>query len=431
MTIKIKITNNSQCTQSNIIESLNTCSQVLWQETVVIDEEENQYHLILDSTLPIKFDGYLIELNQEKKYEIKASEYGGLLYGLLAIYQEKVELGKVTAPIFSERGLMVDAGRKFFSFEWFMDLLPRLYQLRINRLQLHFSDNEGFRIESVKHPEIVSDEHLTKKQVREILQYAKLLGIEVIPEFDSPGHLKQILQNYPQYQMIAIENEKEVRLPQALNITDTKAVKWLEELMEEYFELFRGCRYFHLGADEFIDFNHLEKYPEMIEMARQKYGETACGLEPYIDYTNNMIQKVKRYGFIPRVWNDGFYRKNLNCKNQLDKEVEITYWTRWDSNMAPVSEYLDRGYHLINFNDNFFYYVLGEAAGYSYPTVGKIKTGWTLIDFPQQQKITVKEMDQVGGCYLAVWSDVGEAQTEKEVKKAILPLLETISKKIW
>ena len=69
----------------------------------------------------------------------------------------------------------------------------------MNALQIHFSENMGFRIECETDPAIVSDQYLTKVEVREILAEAKKYGIKVIPSFDSPGHVDQILKAHPEY----------------------------------------------------------------------------------------------------------------------------------------------------------------------------------------------------------------------------------------
>jgi hexosaminidase len=66
-------------------------------------------------------------------------------------------------PRYPERGLMVDVGRKYFTPRWLESHIRELGWLKLNYLHLHLSDNEGFRIESDRHPEIVSERHLTKK----------------------------------------------------------------------------------------------------------------------------------------------------------------------------------------------------------------------------------------------------------------------------
>lgn len=430
---KIKLTHSLCLEKEDILKkSIQTCVDELWSEQAFFVQNDSfDIQLILEKDLEIDWDGYQIIVHADGIIDIKAKETGGLLYGLLAIYNENFISNEVVQPSFEERGLMVDAGRKYFSFEWFIRLLPQLYRQKVNRLQLHFSDNEGFRIESERYPEVVSKNYLSKEEVRIILEKASLYGIQIIPEFDSPGHLEQILKFYPQFCMQEKLNNEMSSMKRALDITNPDAVDFIKDFILEYCDLFQECRYFHLGADEFIEFNHLEKYPQLLQCAQNKYGKNASGLELYVDYTNELAQLVKEQGFIPRVWNDGFYRKNISCLNELNSSIEVAYWTRWDQNMAEIETFIEKGHRLVNFNDNFFYYVLGEAAGYCYPTIEKINEDWEINKFAQNQYMKQSNLQKVAGCYLAVWSDIADAQSENEVARNILPLLEVISKKIW
>ncbi len=52
---------------------------------------------------------------------------------------------------------MLDNGRRYFTPAWIKRQIRQLAYLKLNQLHLHFSDNEGFRIESESHPEVVSE----------------------------------------------------------------------------------------------------------------------------------------------------------------------------------------------------------------------------------------------------------------------------------
>lgn len=55
--------------------------------------------------------------------------------------------------------------------------------------------------------------------------------------------------------------------------------------------------------------------------------------------------------------------------------------------MASLKTFLEKGHKVINYNDSKFYYVLGEAAGYTYPTAGKIyNSSWHPGQFPWRNK---------------------------------------------
>lgn len=340
------------------------------------------------------------------------------VYAVLREFSGNLSNGKTTI-IYKQkqRILMVDMARKYFSKEILLKFIDSMSLAQFNYLQLHFSENEGFRIECETAPEIVSEDHLTKEEIREIILYANASGIEIIPDFDTPGHLQQILQKKPEWQLKeklldgTIEKD-----PSALNICDPKAVDFILSLYREYAELFKTSTYFHIGADEFVNFDKIDNYPELTEYAKKKFGEEAKAIDTFIDYVNQIIKEVNALGFVPRIWNDGFFRLNRNEVVNLSQDVEITYWTKWNQNMAPVSTFLEKGYTVINFNDNYFYYVLGENAGYTYPTYDNIADNWTPDMYPQEQVIKSHE-GQLPGVAIAIWSDKPASQTQETVWK--------------
>ncbi|KAF1298645.1 lacto-N-biosidase [Enterococcus sp. JM4C] len=372
----------------------------------------------------------------DEQVQIRAIALNGLFYGWQEVktkLDEKQLSNQLVSysPSMKERSLMLDMGRKFYSKEWIFSLIDHMCQLKLNTLQLHFSENEGFRIESERYPEIVSDEYLTKKEVREIIAYAKERFIQIIPELDTPGHLKNFLKHYPEWRLERVGEPNEFLDHRALDITNEEAVSAVYHLLTEYFELFEDSTYFHIGADEFIDFDAFHEYPTLQEAARKKYGDAATGIELYIDYTNQLIQKTNQAGFISRVWNDGFYRNNQSSLVTLSKEVQITYWTRWNKNMASIHEYVDLGYEVLNFNDNYFYFVLGEAAGYTYPTAEKIGADWDIHLFAQNQRITETELKSIIGSSFSVWADQPAALTEIQVMEKLLDPLKAYAEKLW
>ncbi|MGM0102233.1 hexosaminidase [Enterococcus sp. AZ141] len=327
-----------------------------------------------------------------------------------------------------ERCLMIDIGRKFYSLADLKAIVRSMACFQFTHLQLHFSENEGFRIESQQFPEIVSEECLTKQEIRELIAYAQNHEIAIIPDFDSPGHLRQVLAQKPQWQLLTADGTRDDR---ALNILDSEAVAFIQEVYREYAQLFEDSTYFHIGADEFIDFDQLENFPQMIEAARERYGEKASGIEVFIDYVNELAAFVESLGFVVRVWNDGFYRLNRQEQTTLTENCQISYWTRWNQNMAPADVFFEKGYTMINHNDNFFYYVLGEAAGYTYPTYEKISNEFQLTTFANGQQVAQEQLAQTQAIALSVWADVPEAQTSREVIQAIFWLQTAISQKVY
>ena len=378
-----------------------------------------------------------------KNIEIEASSLRGLLYGGRTVLQLAISTGNriptgviVDRPVISERAVHVDVGRKFFTKEWMLNQIRDFSWMKYNTLQIHFSENEGFRIESESHPEVMSDEYWTKAEVREILALAKRYQMDVIPSLDSPGHLQQALSRHPDY---CLPDSNGERITTALDITNTDARNFVKELLDEYADLFVDSKYFHMGADEFIVFDKYSNYPKLEEYAKVKLGQSATGVDTFYDYINDIAEHLEKLGFVVRAWNDGLYRIGQAYVVELKKSIEICYWTSWDPNMAAVQTFLDEGHTVINYNDAYFYYVLGETAGYTYPTAEKIFDAWSPGLFPSRNSQVGSDTKQeyeypyseVGGTSFSIWCDKPEDQTEAEIARGLYEPLRAKIERDW
>lgn len=329
----------------------------------------------------------------------------------------------------SRRIVLLDIGRKYYSKDEIFTLIDLMSLAQFNVLQLHFSENTGFRIESEVAPEIVSEEYLTKTEIQEILIYAKNAAVEVVPDFDSPGHLKQVLANYPKWQLEKLnERGQLIKDETALDLTNPEAVDFIFSLYEEYANLFTTSRYFHIGADEFVDFDAINQYPKLVSYAKKQYGDNAQAIDAFVGYVNCLVEKIRMLGFIPQVWNDGFFRTNRQEVVKLTKDVEVTYWTKWNQQMAPLEVFIQKGYTLLNYNDNYLYYVLGEQAGYSYPTYSKIMTKWQPTMWAQKQA-TMLDAAKFPGVAVSIWTDDWQAQTVTETFQQVGEVLFAVMQK--
>lgn len=375
------------------------------------------------------------KINHAKEITITAGTTNMLLHtavhALIQQFLQKMPVGESDISYQQEeRILMLDMGRKYYSKDTIIKLIDSMCLAQFNYLQLHFSENEGFRIECNTAPEVVSDEYLTKDEVREIVAYARQSCIEIIPDFDSPGHLKQILKNYPKWQLKKQMRNGELKNDEsALNICDPQAVEFILSIYEEFAELFAESTYFHIGGDEFVNFDEIGLYPELSIAAKEKFGESAGAIDCFVDYVNQVSEAISSWGFVPRVWNDGFFRFNWNEQVKLSEAVEITYWTKWNKNMAPLTTFVEKGFPIVNFNDSYFYYVLGENAGYTYPTYDKIADYWEPSQYAHGQQIA-EITPQFPGVALAIWSDVPEAKSEAAVWKDVSYLLFAMVQKL-
>lgn len=336
----------------------------------------------------------------------------------------------VDHPARGERALMLDCGRKYYSVAWIKRQIRMLAWRRMNTLQLHFSENEGFRIQSERYPQIVSAQHLTKDEVRDLVAYADRYHVTVIPDTDMPGHLRQVLNAYPHLRLVdryGAVNDRD------MDFSKPEARELIKGIVTEMSELFPGPVW-HIGFDEFTSPEDADRlYPQLTSYAWAQYGQNAVAADGFAHFLNEMAEFVGGLGYRARAWNDLLYR--VATLGTPSPDIDITYWTRWNSLMRPVSRFVDAGHRLVNFNDAYFYYVLGENAGYTYPRPEKIYDEWQPGRFPASadgpQTWTAPYPDWLVGASFAIWSDKPEAQTEDQVAAGIRLPLWAMAQRCW
>ncbi|MGA8111143.1 MAG: family 20 glycosylhydrolase, partial [Acidobacteriaceae bacterium] len=105
------------------------------------------------------------------------------------------------SPRFRWRGLMIDCSRHFEPVGVIERTLDGMAAVKMNVFHWHLTDDQGFRIESKIFPKLTADgsdgQYYTQQQAREVVAYARSLGIRVVPEFDIPGHSTAWATGYP------------------------------------------------------------------------------------------------------------------------------------------------------------------------------------------------------------------------------------------
>ncbi|MFC5635497.1 beta-N-acetylhexosaminidase [Streptomyces bullii] len=325
------------------------------------------------------------------------------------------------------RGFMLDIARKHFTPGWIEDRIRELGDLKFNQLGLHFSDDQGFRIESDTHPEIVSKDHLTKAQVRRIVQLAASRHITVVPEIDSPGHLGAVIAAHPDLQLRSADG---TAVRGAIDISKNESAEIVDDLLDEYAGLFPGSQW-HLGGDEYQALTYSDpasSFPQLATAAREKYGAGATVADLATGWLNDRAGTVRAHDRTPRAWNDGFFR---GTSVQAAKDIQVAYWTGKEIGARQPVEYLSAGRQVINYNDEFLYYVLGEPQTFVYPTGQRIYEQWNPRVLRGTSAVPSRYDDQILGGSFAVWCDLANSQTQDQVAAGIrLPLRATVQK-LW
>ncbi|MFM9369484.1 beta-N-acetylhexosaminidase [Streptomyces sp. Da 82-17] len=377
-------------------------------------------------------EAYTLDVG-DRRVRITATDDAGVFYGTRTLKQMTRADGTAPEgvvrdePAKAQRGFMLDIARKHFSAEWIEERVREIADLKYNQLGLHFSDDQAFRIESDEHPEVVSEPHLTKAEVRRIVKLASDLHVTVIPEIDSPGHLGAVIKAHPDLQLVDASG---VPARGAVDISKPAAGKIVDELLAEYAELFPGA-YWHLGADEYralMASDPEASYPQLARAAQQRYGGAAKVQDLATGWLNDRADKVRPTGKKLKAWNDGFFRGGTV---QPAKDIEVEYWTGKEIGAREPVEYLDAGRKVVNLNDEYLYYVLGEPNEFTYPTGKRIYEEWTPLVLRKTQPVAEKYDGQILGARFAVWCDLSESQTQAQVADGIRMPLRALAQKVW
>lgn len=399
-------------------------------------------------------EAYKIEIN-ENGVKLTAASETAVMYGLRTMQHlfinnhNKLVYGTIVDyPDVLERRVHVDIARKYISKDWIIQHIRELSYFKMNTLQLHFSENLGFRIESDFDPLIVSkDGYLTKSEIREILEEARKYSINVIPSLDTPGHVEHILKIHPEYGQINKYNE---RSKVALDITNPEAINYVKNLYKEYMDLFEGCMDFHIGGDEYMEFDKspfLTEYKKVLDdYARENLGENYTWKDTIANYINDIAAFVHENGFKPRIWNDGiYYGENDENENRqrikMNDYIGIDFWSqmKWNPNIGKLSTFIEKGHKdIYNVNADFFYYVLktykpdNGLKEHSFDYLdqdAKIYNEWTPGQF-QANSIDDKS-EVIKGVSLAIWCDKPDLVNEDTITKDISKELRALASKSW
>ncbi|MFD0265241.1 glycoside hydrolase family 20 protein [Streptomyces sp. NPDC127106] len=370
---------------------------------------------------------------KDGRARVTGPDQAGVFYGTRTLKQAVKAAGSAPegtvrdAPAKPQRGLNLDTARKNYTADWIEARLREMADLKLNQLGLHFSDDQAFRIQSDTHPEIVSTPHLTKAEVRRINELAARLHIAVVPEIDSPGHLGAVLRAHPDLQLRDVQGRA---VKGAVDISNPAAARLVDELLREYLPLFPGTTW-HLGADEYQALVYRDpqaSFPKLAQAARQRYGPSATVQDLATGWLNDRAGVVRPAGRVPKAWNDGVFAGGVARPAQ---DIQVEYWTGRESGARPPVSYLAEGRKVVNLNDEYLYYVLGQPNQFTYPTGRRIYEEWTPLVLRGTTPVPARYGPQVLGARLAVWSDLAGAQTQAQVADGIRLPLAALSQKVW
>lgn len=230
-------------------EYLNEYLQQVYGFKLDIDRQEGSNYIRLTTRKFIQApdkDAYQLSVNKDG-VTIEGDTYAGTFHGVQSLIQllpttnQKSQLANLSVPFvtisdyprFGYRGMHLDVSRHIFPLSFVKRYIDYLALHKMNYFHWHLTDDQGWRIEIKKHPELLAKAahrngtivgrypgtrndniryggYYTQDEAREIVAYAAQRHITVVPEIEMPGHASAAIAAYP---WLSCFPEKETRIP--------------------------------------------------------------------------------------------------------------------------------------------------------------------------------------------------------------------------
>jgi hexosaminidase len=318
---------------SKLIDALTPATGFVLRGATARQGDEPAIELTLDDGLSaLGEEGYTLDVTRDV-ITLVARRPAGLFYGIqtlrqllpAAIFSNK-KVDDVTwdvpcvkiddVPRFGWRGLLLDPARHFIPVQDVKRFIDTMALHKFNRLQVHLTDNEGWRIEMKKYPKLTElgskmDWNLrhkggtgprcfgfyTQDDIRELVRHAADRHITIVPEIEMPFHTGAEIVVHPELginpgELGVLPLEQRWRKTRGLIAPRPETVAFFQDVLTEVMDLFPG-KHIHIGGDE-ANIGHWTDDPEM--QAQMKRLELADAHELHSWFIAQMDVFLARHG---------------------------------------------------------------------------------------------------------------------------------------
>ena len=389
------------------------------------------FEIKIDQT--INEDASFYELLIGQEFIVLKGGKKGVFYGLQTLFQLIVlNYDSISNSIrlpcleikdknsFEHRGFLMDCCRHFFSVKTIKKYIDLLALYKMNVLHWHLTEDQGWRIEIDKYPKLNTvgswredstgkyGGFYTKKEIREIVKYAKERYIEVIPEIELPGHSQAAIASYP---FLSCES-KQIKVANSWGVFkdiycagNDSVFIFLEDIFQEITELFPSNR-IHIGGDEAPKFRW-----ENCEKCQKRMAQENLKDE----------HELQSY-FIERIAKD-LEKKNKSIigwdeiiESKINSDVTIQSWRGFSGGIQAVKE----GKKTIMSPTSHCYF------DYDINSIDLEKV-YTFNPIPSEIDSLESKLIIGGECNL--WSE--RIPSEKELDRKTFPRLLAMSEVLW
>ncbi|MGA7521665.1 MAG: family 20 glycosylhydrolase [Acidobacteriaceae bacterium] len=312
------------------------------------------------------------------------------------------------SPRFRWRGLMIDCSRHFIPLNVIFRTLDGMAAVKLNVFHWHLTDDQGFRIESKVFPKLTGEGsdglYYTQEQAKEVVAYARKLGIRVVPEFDMPGHTTSWAVGYPELASgpgpFSIERHFGVFDP-VMDPTRESTYTFISQFVGEMATIFPD-EYMHIGGDEN---NGVEwkQNPKIQAFAREHNLHGTAAIQAY--FNQQLVKILTKHGKKMIGWDE-------ILTPDLPKDVMVQSWRGFDSLAAGAKQ----GYSGI------------LSAGYYLDHIDSAADHYRVDPLPANSNLTPDQAARILGGEACMWSEYADGGT---IDSRIWPRTAAIAERLW
>ena len=348
------------------------------------------------------------------------------------------------APRYSWRGCHLDVSRQVYSIESVTRFVDILAWNKMSLMHWHLSDDEGWRLEIKSRPELTragakqgptekmlpqlgtgakgSGGFYTQDEVRALIAHAARLHVDIMPEFDIPGHCTAVLAAYPD---LADPEERSGNYHSvqgyannAINPAMSQTYAFLEDVFREVAALF-PFDYVHVGGDEVAHGSWLSSPAAQKLMAQ----ENLSGTMPLQAYLLSRVQDLLAgYGKKLAGWDEVSYGGGVKRDGTL-----LMAWQKIEVGL----ELAEQGYDVVMTPGQAYYLDMAQSEAWLEPglTWAGLASPQKTYEFEAVASFPPELADRMKGVQGCIWSE--NIVSRQRFNHMVFPRLGAIAEAGW
>lgn len=349
-------------------------------------------------------------------------------------------------PAYAWRGMHLDVSRHFFSLDYLRKFIDLLALYKFNKLHLHLTDDQGWRIEIKKYPKlteegawrefnnqdsacmvkakdnpdfVIDPKHIihkngktlyggfyTQDEMKSIVAYATKRHIDIIPEIDMPGHMMAAINSYP-FLTANGENKWGKTFTTPICPCKETTFEFAQNVFSEIMDIFPS-KYIHVGGDE-VDRSSWESAPLCKAFMAEHQLKTSAALQSY--FINRMEKFFNSKGRKLIGWDE-------ILEDGISPTAMVMYWRSWVPN-APLKA-AKNGNMVIMSPGNPLYF----------DNIPDKNSVYNVYNFnPIPANLNAQEAKFVVGAQANTWAEM--IPTENRADYMIFPRMTALAERLW